>query len=433
MTTKVDTVIVGGRVAGASLGARLARAGQRVIVLEADELGSDQVFSTHALHPPAVQQLRELGVLEAVLEHTPWVKAIRIQIEDAALSPALDAPSFMLAPRRHLLDGELQKAAARAGADVRGQCRVTDVTVEQGRATGVRYRTPAGALESVYASVVIGADGRRSLVAAQVGAESYAELTSRRVGHWAYFSAPKVVRDGQFRYGFQIAFHGNGVAFMFHTGHDEIVLGSQFAPDAPEFRAAPLDALFSVFRRHENSAPLIEGVEARSKIRTLTRLDFFFRRAVGPGWALVGDAGLHKDPTPGFGITDALRDSEALSRALLRGGDRALHAYWIERDRASIPLYHMAEDMGDPGYANAFNQMVFRRVQQNPKLAARMLGVFSRTVEPGGVLGPARILSYCTREMLRGNVAVWPGFLRALKSGRAMQRDLDEVAQRASI
>jgi 2-polyprenyl-6-methoxyphenol hydroxylase-like FAD-dependent oxidoreductase len=42
------------------------------------------------------------------------------------------------------------------------------------------------------------------------------------------------------------------------------------------------------------------------------------REPVGPGWALVGDAGYHRDPITGHGITDAFRDAELLARALDR-------------------------------------------------------------------------------------------------------------------
>jgi hypothetical protein len=48
----------------------------------------------------------------------------------------------------------------------------------------------------------------------------------------------------------------------------------------------------------------------------------YFRRAWGPGWALVGDAGYFKDPLTAHGITDALRDAELLARAVIDGGTR---------------------------------------------------------------------------------------------------------------
>ena len=49
------------------------------------------------------------------------------------------------------------------------------------------------------------------------------------------------------------------------------------------------------------------------RFRGTAVLPNFFRRSAGPGWALVGDAGYHKDPETAQGITDALRDAEGLA------------------------------------------------------------------------------------------------------------------------
>ena len=45
----------------------------------------------------------------------------------------------------------------------------------------------------------------------------------------------------------------------------------------------------------------------------------FLRRPYGPGWALVGDAGCHKDPYLALGICDAFRDAELLVDAIDQG------------------------------------------------------------------------------------------------------------------
>jgi 2-polyprenyl-6-methoxyphenol hydroxylase-like FAD-dependent oxidoreductase len=64
------------------------------------------------------------------------------------------------------------------------------------------------------------------------------------------------------------------------------------------------------------------------RVRTATRTDRFrgtsrlpnhFRRRFGDGWALVGDAGYHKDPILALGISDAFRDTELLARAIDAG------------------------------------------------------------------------------------------------------------------
>lgn len=64
-----DAVIVGGRCAGAALAIYLARKGAAVTVLESDPLGTDQVISTHTIHPAGMDLLDELGVGAAVREN----------------------------------------------------------------------------------------------------------------------------------------------------------------------------------------------------------------------------------------------------------------------------------------------------------------------------------------------------------------------------
>ena len=52
----------------------------------------------------------------------------------------------------------------------------------------------------------------------------------------------------------------------------------------------------------------------------------FYRKPYGSGWALAGDAGLHKDPFLALGICDGLRDVEFLADAIREGlgGTRTL-------------------------------------------------------------------------------------------------------------
>jgi menaquinone-9 beta-reductase len=69
----------------------------------------------------------------------------------------------------------------------------------------------------------------------------------------------------------------------------------------------------------------------------------FLRQAVGPGWALVGDAGYFKDPLTAHGITDALRDAELLSRALADGRGSALVEYEEERDALSRRFFEITD------------------------------------------------------------------------------------------
>ena len=61
----------------------------------------------------------------------------------------------------------------------------------------------------------------------------------------------------------------------------------------------------------------------------------------GPGWALAGDAGHHKDPILALGIGDAFRDADLLAEAVDRGLDgdldAELAAYGERRDALARP------------------------------------------------------------------------------------------------
>ena len=77
----------------------------------------------------------------------------------------------------------------------------------------------------------------------------------------------------------------------------------------------------------------------------------YFRTPYGPGWALVGDAGYHKDPITAQGISDAFRDTGVLADALDEGlsGRRpiaeALSTYQDHRDRTATPMYELTTQM----------------------------------------------------------------------------------------
>jgi 2-polyprenyl-6-methoxyphenol hydroxylase-like FAD-dependent oxidoreductase len=70
-------------------------------------------------------------------------------------------------------------------------------------------------------------------------------------------------------------------------------------------------------------------------------------RPYGPGWALVGDAGYHKDPGTAQGISDAFRDAELLAGAFeqwCRGDqtfEQAMSGYQHARDTAVLPMYEL--------------------------------------------------------------------------------------------
>jgi len=175
MTARWDVVVVGARVAGAATALLLARSGLRVLCLERARPGSDTV-STHALMRAGVLQLRRWGLLDAVVATgTPAIRRTVFHYGTESV-PVTPRPAFgvdaLRAPRRTVLDSLLADAAAGAGATVRFGTAVTALCRDAGgRVTGVVTRDRRGRVRTERAGVVIGADGRDSLVAGAVGAE----------------------------------------------------------------------------------------------------------------------------------------------------------------------------------------------------------------------------------------------------------------------
>jgi len=77
----------------------------------------------------------------------------------------------------------------------------------------------------------------------------------------------------------------------------------------------------------------------------------YFRKPYGPGWALVGDAGYHRDFLTGLGINDAFRDAELVAKAVDEGFsgarplDEAMAGYQSTRDDLAKPLYDITTKM----------------------------------------------------------------------------------------
>jgi 2-polyprenyl-6-methoxyphenol hydroxylase-like FAD-dependent oxidoreductase len=80
-----DVVIVGARCAGSTLATFLARTGASVLLLDKDRLPSDQILSTHTIHPPGIDVLDEVGVGDAVRAVAPPTHIVRLRKNDAVV------------------------------------------------------------------------------------------------------------------------------------------------------------------------------------------------------------------------------------------------------------------------------------------------------------------------------------------------------------
>lgn len=159
-----------------------------MLAVERDRLPSDQVLSTHTIHPPGLAVLDELVVGDAVRSEAPASPTMRLRKDGSWADITFPDGLAGRCPRRRL-DGLLAEAAVAAGVELRDGTRVSAVRFDGSRAVGVRLQH-AGGIYDVDAALVVGADGRRSFVAEQVRAEEYMA-----------YDAPQRLRDRRRHHG----------------------------------------------------------------------------------------------------------------------------------------------------------------------------------------------------------------------------------------
>ena len=413
-----DVVVVGARCAGAPLATFLARAGLSVALIDRATFPSD-TLSTHIFQASGVAVLGRLGVVDRLLATgAPWLAEAIMRVDDVEArrpwptEPGDPGPGLCV--RRPALDAILVDAAMEAGATVRTATRATGLIERDGRVAGVVADTPGGELR-LEAPLVVGADGRSSTVARLVGARTYNVTPNERFGFWAYYEGAAADRPA---------------AIWFLRWDDELVIACP--TDAGLFMVAVMASLdrLDVFlvdvaasydalvARCEPLAGVLVGARRVDRPRGTASYSGWFRQSAGPGWVLVGDAGHFKDPTPGQGISDALRHAERLASVITgvwHGAagaavpgpelDRALAGWWRWRDRDAREMHWFAQDLGAAGPAPAVFVEIIRRLAAEPDGLRRALDVFNHRVRPSELLTPARLAGGAARALARGQPA----------------------------
>ncbi len=345
-TVDYDVLIVGARVAGASLALLLGERGHRVLLVDRDRFPSD-TLSTHFVGPQHVPLLAKLGVLEDVeASGLRRIRRSRTYVEDLVFEGPM-APPYALAPRRDRFDAILvEHACRRGGVELAERTTAEGLVEEGGRVAGAVLRTAGGAARTVRARWVVGADGKFSKVAEWVGARSYEQVPALRPGYYGYFLGLKPLPETTL----EIFFTPGQMGFIFpmEPGLDCLALELQ-PPDFDAFRAEPVETFLSRFRALPGMAERLADARLEDRIFGTRGVDNYLRQPYGPGWALNGDAGCLKDPSTGTGMGDALTQSFLLADALdaaLRGEDEkaALGAFHQKRDEAMLPGYRFTID-----------------------------------------------------------------------------------------
>jgi 2-polyprenyl-6-methoxyphenol hydroxylase-like FAD-dependent oxidoreductase len=390
---RYDVIVVGARCAGSPTAMLLARRGYRVLVVDRASFPSD-TLSTHVVQPPACAALARWGLLDRVVATgCPPVHTYTFDFGPVTIAgaPGTSDSPVAYVPRRILLDKILVDAAAEAGAEVREGFSVDEILIEDGRVIGIRGRGAGGATVSERATVVVGADGRHSLVARAVRPEQYNERPALQAGYYSYWSDLPV--DGRFE---TFILPGRGFAAApTNDGLTMVVAGwaiAEHEANKKEFEQSYLETLLM--------APgFADRVRAARRVDRLygAATPNLFRTPHGPGWALVGDAGYNKDPITAQGISDAFHDAEGCAAALdqaLSGSrpfDDAMGEFHRERDRRALPMFDFTCQLASMEPPPPEMQALLGAIQGNQIGMDRFVQMYAGVLSPADFFAPEHV------------------------------------------
>jgi len=389
-----DVAIVGGGPAGSALACFLRQHGHDVVLFDAAHFPRDKVCG-EAVSPQAWPLLEAMGAAERVLALRPY-PLCGMQLT----SP--DGTSFRgrypgdrrgLAVRRLDLDATLLAQARALGAEVREQTRVAGLLRRADVVEGVEVEGPDGARRRWTARLVVGADGRHSVVASQ--------LRLRRAHPRLHRFAVRAHWEGVEDLGEHGEMHVGGGGYCGVAPLSPSLANVAFVLHRREMAAAggDVEGFFrtTLRRRWPRLSERLDRAHLVETPRAIGPLAVEVRAVTAPGALLVGDAAGFYDPFTGEGITLALRTAEiaadVISEALgARHGasvvSERLEAYESARHAATRDKFRFNRLLQVAiGWPDAANLMA-RRLERRLDLADRLVGIAGDFVPARTALGP---------------------------------------------
>jgi len=332
-----ECCIVGGGPAGLMLGYLLARAGLRAVVVEKhDDFLRD--FRGDTIHPSTLEIMAQLGLLESLLS-LPHQRAEKLQAEVAGQEITMADFSRLpvrcrfiaFMPQWDFLNFIAAEAAKYPGFTLLQSTGFEDFIYNEGAIAGIK--TVQG--HTFHAPLVIGADGRNSLVRTKAGLESQAFGSPRDV---LWFRLDKQPDDPALGMGHK----GPKQNFIVIDRGDYWQCGYTIQKGQLDaLKVAGLDALKSTMAQ---SAPFsvvrMAQLESWDQLKLLSiRIDRL-KQWMKPGVLCIGDAAHAMSPIGGVGVNLAIQDAVAAANLLtqpLRDGTLTLRDLQKVQQRRQFP------------------------------------------------------------------------------------------------
>lgn len=300
-----EVIVVGGGPGGSTVAAELAGIGHRVILLDKANFPRHKACSEY-INPGGARILRELGIeSELLAAGAHRMEAMQVFAPNGDRFVAdfdrAETGQAALGLSRWTFDKLLLDRARAAGVDVREGAHVRSVTTDRSRATGVEVRIN-GHHEMLTAPLIIGADGRNSVVTRSLGLDAPVRWPDKTglVAH--YRGVTGLDRWGEMHVG--PGFYA-GLAPLEHGLFNLAVVSSS---GAIQTRSGSIDDYFEhSLASLPELARKLASAERVGSIRGVGSMAHRVNRTTGDGFLLVGDAASFLDPFTGEGIYEALR------------------------------------------------------------------------------------------------------------------------------
>ncbi len=386
------------------LGYLLARAGVKVLVIEkhGDFLRD---FRGDTVHPSTLEIMDELGLLEKFLElpHQE-IYELNAQVGQSGFAVAdfkrlpTRCRFIAMMPQWDFLNFLAEQSARYPGFALRMKAEVIDLLEESDRVRGIRAKTPKGALE-VRAELVIGADGRNSIVREKAGLK-VKEFGAPMDVLWFRLSrspGDPTVTMGRFDAGMIFIAINRGeywqCGYVIPKGRFEEMRRQEFEI----FRAA-------VAKLAPYAKDKVRELYGWDDIKLLTvrvdRLLEWFR----PGLLCIGDAAHAMSPVGGVGINLAVQDAVATANLLfkaLREGELTLDHLRRVQQRREPPI-RVTQWLQVFAQKRIIARVLSETGTLSPPLAVRMLGRMPMLRRiPGRIIGLGIRPEHVTPDLLQ--------------------------------
>jgi len=391
--TPYDVIVVGGGPAGSATAILLAERGWSVLLLDKTAFPRPKICGEY-LSPESARILDRLGVLKDVDAAAQPIVGMRIIAPDGrrleGRYPARGAwagyRGHGLAIPRETLDRLLFERARVLPLDARERHRVTELRRAGGVVVGVGYEDAEGQAREAAARLVIGADGRASLVAHALGL-----VRPHRLRRMALIQHVTGLADlGDLG---EIYVDPPDYAILNPVAPGVVNLGLVVPhAHARAFRGR-LETFFDArLKQLRHLAPRLDGLRAVGPLRAMGPLAYRVDEPSVDGVALVGDAGGFYDPFTGEGLYTALRSAELLvevAHAALRAGRctaAALRPYARARRDAFLGKARLTRALQAVIARRRAANLAARLLAARPVLLATVMGVLGDFVPPGALL-----------------------------------------------